>query len=295
MKITGKDVKGVLKVLIILILVAGVVAGTCYLFFRYLKQKEDSYGKVTEYVYSVERDEFVAKIGSLNKSVYDKASESTRFTGLMESYNSLETITSTMAAYLMTTNVDNAKVVNSLNHVIELEEKCNEAMDEFFEKAEDKNFNRSTGSNDAFEYIANYLVAYSQFIQTVNTEINKSLEYKDADIKFSVVDIYLNVVINTYSNLDKKAGDGIVRIKDDYNIKVFTNNNILNFNKTNLVLTTTNYENVYNFIKNYTACDKVEFAKQLSGVTTFKDYSDSYTTIEKAYYYFNQLFTKSVA
>lgn len=284
MKITKKDIKGILKVVLIIVLVAAAIGGTCYFFFKQFNKNIDSYASVSNYVYSAEREEFILDLQNINSIENSNG----RLNSGINAINQLNSSAKVLSSYLTSVKVDDKAVNKALNEVKGKEAVCADAVLEYLDRTTDPTFNRNN-VNKVQTTLAGFLVSYSNLINSLNSQIEENLKYKQIDIKFAVLDCYTRVVANTFKNLTTD----VVAPKNTANFEVFKT--IINFTNTNLNVINNNYSNILGFINCYKDADKQAFAENLAtNLVTYKNFDSNYNSLQKASYFFGLIF-KEVA
>ena len=278
MKITKSDIKGVAKVFLIIVLVGATIAGTCYLFFRYLNRSQSSYAEVGEYVYSVEREEFVSDLNSVNSNAFN-----VQLTNQISSIEQATSVTKVLLPYLNSDEIENSEIMNNLLSLIEIEEVCKTSVDDYLNRLADITFDR-TNVSIITRNLSNYLTSYAQMLLTINTEIETNLKYQQTDVKFSVIDAYARALTNCYGDLTESGG---TKANNVASLNKFSD--VLNFSNSNIVLSTDNYLIINDFISNYNNCDKFAFATALYDISSITRVQEG-DSLNNALYYFKQIF-----
>ncbi len=288
MKITKSDIKGVLKIALIIVLVAAAIGGTCYLFFKYLNSSEEAFDEVGEYVYSVERDEFLSDLNTINNYT-----SSGRLNDLINTYEDLQKVAKVLLPYLSIYDIDDDEIVSQLSTLLTAQEEVDEDIETYLGRITDITFDK-TDVNTLYSDLANYLVEYANLISIINSEIESAAKYQSVDIKFSVIDCYTHIVKNTFSNLTTSAPIEAESL-DSLNLI----STILNFENINIVITNTSddiYVTINNFITTYDLCDKDAFATNFyTNVKNVTEINDDSSLIERATYYLKVIFKLEVA
>lgn len=282
--------KKFLKVFLITIIILGAIAGTVFIFFKNYKENIDSSKAVVDFVYDARQDTFKTSLEGVNETL--KATESDyRFDLILETYQKLNDSVITLSSYLETygDKVDDEKIVKKLTDVKNSRGTAESMIAEFNLKSSSTYYNKKLGANDLYEQMTTFLIKYAQLTKEINYQLDDSLIVKNADIKFAFIELYCDVVINDFSNLG--AEEGLRIIQNKINIELMN----LKFQLTDgsvsgLVNGEYNYLNNY-FIKYYSSCNKIQFAKNLAqNVNSVKSISESSTDEQKATFYFNAIY-----
>lgn len=259
-----KDIKVVFKIILIILIVGGVIAGTAYLFFKYLKKEEDSYNALSSYIYSSERADFVAKILDVQKTQNDTQ----RFDEVLQVNNTLNDIAANLVPSMRNVSVNNKKVMQKYRAVLSRESSCEQAISTFNSNWSDPVFrlNADEGANDIILHLNNYLKEYAMLLNYVNGQISSNVQTTNVDVALYINDVYLQVVENSITNCT--TTNGIYNYVDLSNLKVF--NNFVDANGFKNYYVNTDIVSNY-FIENYNQSNKETFAQTLHEQVTEPD------------------------
>ena len=282
MKITKGDVKGVLKVLLVILFVLSAVGCTCYLFFKYLNNSKDSNLEVSNYLYSVERSEFLTDVNTINTNSKNGLEL------LITNFTVANNVAKVLAPYLLTYDVDDSQIIYKLNDLSGAEKECKDAVVDYLKRLDDATFNKlEVGA--VYSTFSNYLVKFSKLINVINVQVENHSKYKNVDVKFSVIDCYCRIVEQTFSNLTDN------QVKNETNLKnLDVINSVVKFNNINILTNPVTGSEINDFITNYNQCDKEEFAKNLKDVSSYSTIKDVNSSLAKAYHYFYVVFVAEV-
>ena len=279
-----KKVLNVVKVLLIIALVAGAIGGTCYFFYNYVLLNADAFNSFSTLIYGGQTTEFNAKLYEVRGYTDD------RFDLIINTNEKLEEMAVNLNYHLVNAedfDLDERLIEEQIDKVLENQDTAYNMMEEYLIKVDSDFFNRETGANDLYNQMSRYFVTFSDMISTINSELNKTDIIKNADVKFSIIEVYSNVCIDTFSNLVTDAS-GLRRVEDSENIDLV--NRAINFKNGFISSSNANANFSYltnNFIQNYEKCDKEAFASNLAqNVNQVVSISDSSTSLVKATYYF---------
>lgn len=280
-----------LKIFLIVVLVGAVIATTCFFFFKNLNRNKNANANVASFLTSGQSSEVTEKLNK-SRTSYDTSS---RFLYIYNTEQKLNSILSTLNLYLIVANdysVDSNKIVNNLNSLKSKQSTLNDALDEFLLKVKYGTFDKSVGANEVIRLGGEYLVSYANFINIINNEVlSKVVQNSNSDLKFSLINLYKNIVVETFSNL---YNSGNLLIYSTTNIsKINTNFSLLNgyvkTANTSMLGDHFNYQ-VNEFIKNYNNSDKQDLAKNFTTyINAATSISDTSTSIQKASYYLKRL------
>jgi len=247
------------KILLIVILVLGTIAGTCWIFYSQFKKKRESYTLALNYLESSDRLEFNALLNDASN-----ASGMSRFGYMLTTLNKLDEINETLTPYLAQANsndVDQNKIYSHYNTFVDMQPGLRDMFNEYITKAQSVTaFNRDTGANPVYKELSSYMINYSEYLLVISDEL-QNIFNRSQDTKFYMIEIYLNVVIYTFSNTEEVAGSlqikyptNLLRVNE--NLK-FNNYSISNFS-TNATL----------FRETYIKCDSKKFASNFASNLT---------------------------
>lgn len=276
--------KKFIKIMIIVVLVLAVIGGTCYFFFQKHDEKDNTTESFATFLNSESNEKFKNNLSNISDLVNSDSTDA-RFEIIMETNKKLETILSVLTSYHVEneTQINDEKVAQRLQVVKGKKSTILSMMAEYEKKATSSWFKRHLGANDLYIKSCEYLVETAKLSNLINNNLNVN---KNVDVKFNVFEIYCNVVINTFSdvNTENKSTSNVV-ILDPSNI------NLLNDSLTisNSFVQTGVYSFAIQFNKfneAYASCDKNAFALNM------KENIESVTTVEQetkekiATYYF---------
>lgn len=260
--------KKYIKFLIIALSVIAAVTLTCYIFFKNLNKVKETEVSLIEFSQGETKEKFNNNLTN-TIAVINSDSSDTRFENVINSMEVLDGAMNSLSSYYINTNgvVKSKEVANALDLVKGSISLANSMISEYNIKAFIRNedgeivgdntyFNRHLGANDLYKCVSGYIINYAKLVKAVNndlTGINKSV-----DIKFSVIELYADVAINTFSDIETKAGNRL-EIKDANAIQLF--NNSITWNGIQLQTRNIISDSNTNFINYYAISNKAELAK----------------------------------
>jgi len=296
--------KKFLKYIFIVALVAACVAGTCFVFFKIFNNKKDKEINVADVVCSTEKVKFTKKVEFIDKCVNVEETDA-RFSKLLE-------VDTNLTEMLLVLSYDYAeedfetndeKLAGTYNQLENSIKDVEAIIDEYTKKATTKTvdgvinedfskieftiFPKNVGANDLFVAMSRYIVNYAKFVQVLNSRTMAKVNFGNQDAKFHYIEIYTNITINTFSELDGETR--LTVAKDLKNINAIDNiiNNNVKFNLEENAFGS----NAVEFVNNYSNCDKTEFCKNLAdNLASVKSVTENSTAIEKVTYYFNKVY-----
>lgn len=277
--------KKFLKVFIIVVLVLATVVGTCVLFFINRKKNNTTTSSIAEFLFAEENEKFNEKLANMDSWV-DSDGTDNRVELILTTNLMLDEMAKDLSSYHIAngTKITNEKIFNAFKNVQSSKNLLVKMMDEYKIKKDSTYFNRHTGANDFYAQACVYLINYAKFNNYVNVNLNIN---RNVDLKFSVYEIYSNVVMNTFSKT--KTLSSLVLVDNAQNLNklheiVSMDNSFIETNVNQFAIEITLFNNAYY------ETNKVNFANNLtqniSSVTT----ADQSSKEKLATYYFKQIF-----
>ncbi len=256
--------KKLIKTMGIIILVVCAIAGTAYLFYSNLTKDRDSFAAAVSYQKSASKKETYTLLTTANN-----LSGVGRFAEFVLVINKLNGINDILTPYLLKAedySIDQNEICDRIERVVSAQSTAKRALNEYVQKSKlVPSFEEIQGANPVINYLGAYVVSYSKYLNKINSEIINGYEFSD-DMKFYAIQIYLNVVENTFNNIKEIAN--VNKLVDTSNFNA-ANNCFIGGYKGNYSA------NVNLFIKNYEKCDANElsqkFATLYSAATTTED------------------------
>ena len=253
--------KKFLKILITIILVGLSIGGACLIFFyNYNKNKDKTFEYIANFLSSSEFEEVQTNIKTINTMTEN------RFDAYLETKENLDSIGLTFNTYFVNEDdysINHKPTIKKMKEVESALRVADDMADEFILKMNDNKgfFDPKSGANALFSQTSQILVLYSQALDEMAVSMDKLKINKSADIKFAMIEAYLDVVEDTFTNL--KDGD-FVTLNNSNNLTLF--NGVFEIENSILVTkNSSNFSHLNNqFISAYNECDKAEFAKNLS-------------------------------
>lgn len=260
------------KILIIILIVLATACLTIFLFFKNYKKPEDVSASLLGYLDSQSKVNFDEDLKSINETL--KQVGDLRLEVILKTSTNLDDCLETLTTYYVSNKAefDDEKIIKQIKSVQSLKHLCGLMMDEYEIKTTSQYFNKKIGANDLYQTMSNYIVSYSNLVRLINDEIDNL--NKNSDVKFTMIEIYTDIAISTFSALDKQYGSLSI-IKDSSNINEI--NKIFKMEHSQILLPSnkTFIKQTNNFIESYKECDKESFAKSfaanLSVVTIQQD------------------------
>ncbi len=279
-----KKIWKVTKVLLLVLIIAAAIGGTCYFFYSHIRANVNAFNEFSSFIYGGQKDEFDAKLEHV--ATYTD----NRFDLIIDTNDKLEEIAINLNYHLINAKeyeLDEHLIVEQLDKVSSEQRVADDMMDEYLIKVNSSSFNRNTGANDLYQQMSRYFVTFSDMLNCINSELNNTNIVKNGDVKFSIIDVYANVCIDTFSDLVTDVS-GLRHVTDSNNINIV--NQYVNFKNGYIVPSGEGDSFSHlnnNFINNYENCNKSQFASDLAqNVSNIVNITDSSSSLEKAVYYF---------
>lgn len=289
--------KKYIKFIIIALLVIAAVTVTCFLFFYNYNKNKQTEVSLTNVYQSEDRITFNKNFTSTVTTIINSDHTDYRFDLIEDTINNLDNSMQFISSYFVENDFviissDLANLAEAVNASVSL---ANSMMNEISIKAFIRNddgdivgnntfYNRHLGANDLYKCTSKLLVNYANLIK----EVQNHLEFNtDVDVRFSVIELYSDVVINTFANLKENAT--LEEISDSSNINLM--NACLNWNGYELVTNTSMFSaDNYEFIKYYNLSNKTELAKNLNNIYANINGVVNPTDEQYAVIYFKEVF-----
>lgn len=252
--------KKFLKVIFIIILVCLSIGGTAYLFYKRLHPKVNYFNELEAFYSGAAEQEFESDLSKVVSNTL--AAGDFRFSLISTTNGKLNDCLKNLASYYVVAdnyNIHGKKISDSLSALKSARSQTKIIMDAYLSKTTAQG-SLSLGANDTYDSFANYFVQYAKFINVVNEELATMQIDRNADLKFSVIEVYCDVCINTYSNLNTAL---LHNVSNSVNINAIGGK--IKFKNSFLDLGEKGFSYLNNsFIKYYNLSDKADFAKNLS-------------------------------
>lgn len=281
--------KKFLKVFLIIVIILGAIAGTVFLFFRNYKESFDSAKSVIDYSYGEQAKTFKTDLNGVHATLTNESDS--RFELIVLTYENVDDSILTLGNYLENyNNVDDEVIVKKLNELKNSQALAQSMINEFNRKrlASDY-YDEKLGANDLYKQMCVVLTKSAELCKEINYQLGKTTLNKDADARFAMINLYADVVINSFANT--KTASSLVEVNNAENINFI--NNYFGFTSEGLAnLKNRHYSSANNnFIKVYNNCDSILLAKELKNrVATNSTYNASASNEAKAAYYFRTMY-----
>ena len=278
--------KKFLKVLIIVLLVLGAVGGTTYFFFKNNKKKSGDTGSLVNMLTSQQKLDFNNDLRKMRTIVNSDLTDN-RLTVIIETNDKLDQVVYNLLSYYINTNttINNIPIKEQLDVVNANRALLGDMIKEYNIKKDSVFFDRHLGANDFYKNASVYLVEYAKFTDMLNnyTKVNN----KNADIKFAMIEVYTDVVENTFSKVVKNAKN-LNEIENASNISLI--NDKMFIDNSYIQSTQAYTANASNFVKYYNNCNKQNFASSLANNVTTVTSAEQANNELIATYYFKLIF-----
>jgi len=280
--------KKFLKVFIVVLLVLGVIGGTCYFFFVNLRKRNMTTGSIAEYLESESKINFNSDLNVV-KGIMNGNKGDSRFDLIVTTNSKLDSIMSVVSSYYVENNtkVVGKNIVKAYNATKGSKIQLQLMMDEYILKSGNSSyFDKALGANDMYLQACTYLMNYAQSINLIQNTLQVN---RNSNVKFNLYDAYTHVVLQTFNktNIDQLR-TAPLKVVSAASINIMNSN--MQFDGYTLKLSNPTSNVANDFDKYYSICNKSEFALNLSenvqSVTTVEQ-----TTNEKvATFYLKSLF-----
>lgn len=276
-----------LKVLIVIVLMACASGATCFVFYNNLENDKKVDLTITNYLTSSERTIFNEALMTAKTNCNDE-----RMDLICVTLDNFEEILQEENYYLINYN-SKIKKKHEIKKKFETlkgrKDQLYTMLIEYNIKCENaSSFDKHIGANDLYVSFANFFKEYSDFIQLINTKVYNAIISENADLKFSVIELYTLVVKDSFSVII--VDSDLKTIQNTENIDIM--NKLIEFESGQMPTKTAYFSsNSAFFINNYHLCNKNSFAKNLSdNLDSIGTNIADMTTIELATYYFKEIF-----
>ena len=248
-----------LKVLIVIVLMACASGATCFVFYNNLENDKKVDLTITNYLTSSERTIFNEALMTAKTNCNDE-----RMDLICDTLDNFEEILQEENYYLINYN-SKIKKKHEIKKKFETlkgrKDQLYTMLIEYNIKCENaSSFDKHIGANDLYVSFANFFKEYSDFIQLINTKVYNAIISENADLKFSVIELYTLVVKDSFSVII--VDSDLKTIQNTENIDIM--NKLIEFEYGQIPTKTAYFSsNSAFFINNYHLCNKNSFAKNL--------------------------------
>ncbi|MBR2969920.1 MAG: hypothetical protein IKC49_02575 [Clostridia bacterium] len=278
--------KKVLKIIIITVLVLGVIAGTCYIFYKNMKPEKDPIVLV-DYTKSEAKATFNQGLADVNW--YASVDGDSRFDLIITTHDNLDKIMNSLSVYVVADGgkIMDQGVINALNKVTSARSNVQKMINEYKIKTTSQFFNKSLGANDLYEQTSAYLTKYASLVIELNDYVSDLGINTEADVKYNIFDMYARITTDAFDEVDVLDGSKS-QIKDSTTIVAINNQFIMNNNFMNVKAPFAKAINDFN--EYYSKCNKTEFAKNFAtNIATVQAISPESSDEQIATFYFKKI------
>ena len=277
-----------LRIILIILLVGGVIAGTCLIFFKNLKKSEEPIAFV-DFVHSEEKAEFDDGLRNINAILVTKYNDQ-RLSWANVTMSNLDKIVDTLSSYIIQdgNRVTDSKIVKSLGKLKDYRDQAQDMIDEYIVKI--VYHPTSLGFNDLYEQLCEYIEEYSTMVIALDNYVVDLGVNKASDLKFNMIDVYARIAKSTFADVDIVDGQ-LSKVSNPVNMDKI--NSIFRLDYGYMLNTSVSFSKYVNeFDMYYSMCDKPSFAKNFVanlasvGSSIQNDSSDEI----KATYFFEKLY-----
>jgi len=278
--------KKFIKFIIIFLLVCVAVITTVAIFFKKVKENEESKVSVLAFATSEARQTFNEKLKYVSDAVVAADAADSRFDVLKRAVAKLDSSLDVLATYYIENsgNIKNGDIASAMDDVNSTRSLAISMANEFKIKSSSIYYNKHLGANDFLKTTSNYVVNYAKLLMLLNNNID--IIDKNADVKFSMIDVYCRICIEDFSTLEE-ATNNWVKCGNTENFNFIEPK----FKFVNAQLVTKEIFSVDNtkFVNAYNNCNKDEFAKKLKANCNNLP-SENLTNEQTATFYFKKVY-----
>lgn len=273
--------KKFLKVLLIIVLVCASVGGTAYFFYKTLNPKIDYFTELNAYATSSSNQQLAQNLDKVVEKTALSSLDDNRFDLIVETNAKLNQCFQSLTGYYIVADkheFDENKIKKELSSLQSKRSSAYNVMDAYLTKITAQG-ELSTGANATYQAMAEYFVQYANFIKDVDYEVSKFGVDRTADLKFSFIELYCDVCIDSFSDLRFAH---LTTVSDEQNLEKIAP--YIEFENSYLKLNNnfSHYKNL--FIQFYNLSDKVDFANNLNKYLTEGNASSSENSLLAGYY-----------
>ena len=282
-------VKKILKWFIIIVLIAGAVAATVFMFFKKYNENKIDDVDLVSVLNSTEKTKFDSGFDAVLSSIA-LSQKPTWFDEAVVAGENLDESLKVLSYYYVDSNgvVNDAEIDKTHSSMVTTRNTLINMFDEYKVKATSSYFPVLLGANDIFVAYSNYLVKYAKFVKAVNEDLLSSENFNAvSDIKFSMIDLYSRIVVDAFSKLTKDVDLAVIGNK----VNLDEIHSYFKFENSYIVCDNALTSDAIKFVENYNGCNKELFAdKFVEYLDKTNGIDENSTTETKTAFYFNQLF-----
>ncbi len=250
------------KVFVIVVLVIGVIVGTCFFFFRKHEVKKNTTESLVNYFNSESSIKFRENINKMSQIVNSDGTDN-RLSLIIETNNKLDTINNDLISYYIEadTKIYDEEISRAVSIVKSSKSTLSSMMKEYEIKSTSKYFDRHLGANDFYMKASSYLTQYAKLVKLINNDVSAD---KNADVKFNLYEVYSNVVIETFSYINSEDSTTKKVVVGNISNIVILNSRLVIVNSIVQTSSELYSKNNNEFNKYYEKCNKAEFASKLA-------------------------------
>jgi len=281
--------KKILKWFIIIVLIAGSVAATVFIFFKKYNENKINDVDLVSVLNSSEKTKFDSGFDAVLSSI-EASEKPTWFNEAVTAGENLDESLKILSYYYIDSNgiVYDEEIDKTHSSMVTTRNTLINMFDEYAIKSTSNYFPILVGANDIFVAYSNYLVKYAKFVKAVNEDLLSRENFNAvSDIKFSMIDLYSRIVVDAFSKLTKDVDLAVIGNK----VNLDEIHNYFKFENSYIVCDKALSVDAIKFIENYNACNKELFADKFVETLNSATGIDANSTVEKkAAFYFDQLF-----
>jgi len=282
-------VKKILKWTAIIALIVASIGVTVFIFFKKHNENKVAEVDLLSVTTSESKNKFDRGFDSVVEAIEERSGNTTWFASFETTSEDLDETMSVLVSYFVDSNfkVKDENISADYSSLSATKNSLQLMFNEYNIKTSSSYFPVLIGANDIYKVYSNYLVKYAKFIKTVNAYLVNSNDFSVAsDVKFVMIDLYANVVINTYSNFVPSGELNAIVSDVDLN-KISTYYDFDNYYMDGDVFSV----NAIKLIENYNNCNKLNLAKDFAEIVNATSSIDETSSAEQKFaYYLKEIF-----
>lgn len=280
--------KKFLKVFIVVLLVLGVIGGTCYFFFVNLRKRNMTTSSIAAYLESESKLDFNSDL-SVVRGIMNGNKGDDRFDLIVTTNNRLDSIMSVVASYYVDNNtqVVGKNITKTFNATKGAKIQLQAMMDEYVLKSSNSSyFDKALGANDLYLQACTYLLNYARTINLIQNTLQVN---RNSNVKFNLFDAYTYVVLNTFDKTNiEQLRTAPLKVTSPASINVM--NNYIKFDGYTIKLANPTSSAANNFDEYYSKCDRNNFAVYLASNIQTVSTENQETNEKMATFYLKSIF-----
>ena len=264
-----------LKTIFIIILCLAAVGGTSYLFFVNLNKADSAFKSVNQFVYGASQKELVINMRNIATTGGD------RFNLIINSYQDMQDSLFCINSYLLNFKNSSAerKICDKITSLNSSSANLKLMIEEYNIKSQTDAFDKVLGADDLYEAFADHVAQSAELVLLVKDSVVNETNTSSIDVKFSVIDVYANVVKLSLKGLKIENSNNLENLSYMQSHFTLTNGYLQTVNVGGNFASVTN-----KFIEKYASCNKNEFAANLKSNLNVANSNSSTNELIASYY-----------